>query len=330
MYAQLFCRENSHKHLRNNSELKLYLCNMSQPKAWISAMRLRTLPLSLSGIIMGSAVAYYRGFWDTRIFLLAISTTILFQIVSNLANDLGDGLKGTDNEHRVGPERMVQSGLISPKQMKFGVILTSILSLLSAIALIYFGAQNMPSSITWFYAILAVLCIVAAITYTVGKRAYGYHGLGDLMVFIFFGLVSVLGVYSLYSKEFLYEMILPASAIGLLSTGVLNLNNMRDFANDSSSGKNTLVVKMGPNLAKLYHATLIVFALSSLGAFIALFKEPLLFIAMIPCAILLLHVRKVMQTTDAKKFDPELKVVALSTFALSLFLFAMLAYLKPA
>jgi 1,4-dihydroxy-2-naphthoate polyprenyltransferase len=302
---------------------------MSQPKAWISAMRLRTLPLSLSGIIMGAAIAYFRGFWDTRIFILAITTTILFQIVSNLANDLGDGLKGTDNENRIGPKRMVQAGLISPAQMKFGVILTSILSLVSAIALIYFGAENMPSSITWFYVILALLCILAAITYTVGKRAYGYHGLGDLMVFIFFGLVSVLGVYSLFSKEFLADMILPASAIGLLSTSVLNLNNMRDYSNDANFGKHTLVVKMGPNLAKLYHATLIILALTLLGSFIALFKEPMLFIAMLPAGILIFHVRKVMQTTDAKKFDPELKVVALSTFALSLFMFAMLAYLKP-
>lgn len=303
---------------------------MSQPKAWINAMRLRTLPLSLSGIIMGSAVAYYQGFWDSIIFSLAIVTTILFQIVSNLANDLGDGLKGTDNENRVGPERMVQSGAITPKQMKFAVILTSVLSFVSAGTLIYFGAQNMPSSIAWFYATLAVLCVIAAITYTVGKRAYGYHGMGDLMVLIFFGFVSVLGVYSLYSKGFLIEMILPAITIGLLSTAVLNLNNMRDYSNDAKSGKNTLVVKMGPNMAKLYHAMLIILAISSLGVFIALFKEPLLFIGMLPTLLLLFHLRKVMATTDAKKFDPELKVVALGTFALSIFMFAMLIFLKPA
>lgn len=291
-------------------------------------MRLRTLPLSLSGIIMGSAIAYFQGYWDSLIFALAIVTTILFQIVSNLANDLGDGLKGTDNKDRVGPERMVQSGAISPKQMKTAVILTSALSLIAAVSLIYFGAQNMPSSITWFYVALALLCILAAITYTVGKRAYGYHGMGDLMVLIFFGFVSVLGVYSLYSKDFMFEMILPAFTFGLLSTAVLNLNNMRDYANDLKSGKNTLVVKMGPNLGKLYHATLIVFAISSLGIFVTLFKEPLLFIGMLPAIMLLIHLRKVMQTTEAKNFDPELKVVALSTFALSVFMFAMLIYLK--
>ncbi len=303
---------------------------MSQPKAWISAMRLRTLPLSLSWIIMGSAVAYYQGYWDSLIFILAIVTTILFQIVSNLANDLGDGLKGTDNKDRVGPERMVQSGAISPKQMKTAVILTSVLSFIAAGTLIYFGAQNMPNSIAWFYVALALLCILAAITYTVGKRAYGYHGMGDLMVLIFFGFVSVLGIYSLYSKDFDLKLMLPALTIGLLSTAVLNLNNMRDYSNDAKSGKNTLVVKMGPNLAKLYHATLIVFAISSLGIFITLLKEPILYIGMLPAIILLLHVRKVMQTTEAKKFDPELKIVALSTFALSIFMFAMLIYLKPA
>lgn len=293
-------------------------------------MRLRTLPLSLSGIIMGSAIAYFYDYWDTRIFLLAIVTTILFQIVSNLANDLGDGLKGTDNKDRVGPERMVQSGAISPKQMKFAVILTSVLSFIAAGSLIYFGAQDMPSSIAWFYVALALLCILAAITYTVGKRAYGYHGMGDLMVLIFFGFVSVLGVYSLYSKGFDLKMMLPAFTIGLLSTAVLNLNNMRDYSNDAKSDKNTLVVKMGPNIAKLYHATLIVFAISSLGIFITLLNEPILYLGMLPAIILLLHVRKVMQTTEAKKFDPELKVVALTTFALSIFMFAALIYLKTA
>ena len=303
---------------------------MSQPKAWINAMRLRTLPLSLSGIIMGSAVAYYQGYWDSLIFILAIVTTILFQIVSNLANDLGDGLKGTDNKDRVGPERMVQSGAISPKQMKFAVILTSVLSFIAAGCLIYFGAQNMPNSIVWFYSILALLCVLAAITYTIGKRAYGYHGMGDLMVLIFFGFVSVLGVYSLYSKDFLLEMMLPAFTIGLLSTAVLNLNNMRDYSNDAKSGKNTLVVKMGPNLAKLYHGTLIIFAISSLGIFVTLFNEPILYIGMLPAILLLIHLRKVMSTTDAKQFDPQLKVVALSTFALSIFMFAVLIYLKSA
>lgn len=301
---------------------------MSKTKAWINAMRLRTLPLSLAGIIMGSAVAYYQDFWDGWIFGFALLTTILFQILSNLANDLGDGIKGTDNAERVGPERMVQSGIISSKEMKSGVIFTAVLSLVSAGILIYLGVQEMPIYMLWFYAGLALLCVFAAITYTIGRKAYGYNGLGDLMVFVFFGLVSVLGIYSLFAKAFLFENILLAITSGLLSTAVLNLNNMRDYVNDAKSGKNTLVVKMGPNSAKLYHALLILVALTSLGTFIAQFDQPLLFLAMLPGILLLVHLRNVMKTSDPKDFDPELKKVALSTFAISVALFGALIYLK--
>lgn len=292
-------------------------------------MRLRTLPLSLSGIIMGSAVAYYTDHWDSIIFSLAMITTILFQIVSNLANDLGDGVKGTDNENRVGPDRMVQSGIITSKQMKGAVILTSILSLISALALLYVGSKDLPIGIIWFYVGLALFCIAAAITYTVGKKAYGYHGLGDLMVFIFFGLVSVLGVYSLFAKSFLFENILLACSVGLLSAAVLNLNNMRDFANDANSGKNTLVVKMGPNSAKFYHTTLIFLAIFCLAGFMIPFKNPILFVVLIPCILLIIHLRKVMMTKEPKDFDPELKKVALTTFLISLVLFVTLIFLKP-
>lgn len=291
---------------------------MSKSKAWISALRLRTLPLSLSGILLGSGVAHYNGYWNTTIFVLALLTTILFQIVSNLANDLGDGIKGTDNENRIGPERAVQSGLISQKEMKTAVIFTSLLSLLSAIALIYFGSANMPNSIIIFYVVLAIACIAAAIMYTVGKKAYGYHGMGDIMVFIFFGVVSVLGVYSLYAKSFLDANILLAIFVGLLSTAVLNLNNMRDYQNDAKSNKNTLVVKMGPNNAKFYHVLLIITALVSLTLFLDRLREPVAFLTLLPSILLFVHIRKVMQTKNPKDFDPELKKVALSTFAISL------------
>lgn len=301
---------------------------MSKTKAWLNAMRLRTLPLSLAGIIMGSAIAYYQDFWNGWIFGLALTTTILFQILSNLANDLGDGIKGTDNAERVGPARMVQSGTISAKEMKSSVVLTAILSLLSAGGLIYVGVQEMPAFMLWLYVGLALLCVLAAITYTVGKKAYGYHGLGDLMVFIFFGGVSVLGVYSLFAKNFDATNVLLAITSGLLSTAVLNLNNMRDRVNDAKSGKNTLVVKMGANYAKLYHAFLIIGSLISLGAFIAQFDQPLLFIAMLPGLLLLLHLRTVMQTSQPQAFDPELKKVALSTFAISIVLFGAIIYLK--
>jgi 1,4-dihydroxy-2-naphthoate octaprenyltransferase len=300
---------------------------MSKSQAWISAFRLRTLPLSLSGIIAGSAVAYYNDFWDPIIFSLAMVTTVLFQILSNLANDLGDGAKGTDNDNRVGPERAVQSGIITQKEMKIAVGINSVLSLLSAGALIYFGTQNMPYEMIWFYSGLALLCVLAAITYTVGKKAYGYHGMGDIMVLIFFGGVSVLGVYSLFAKSFSNENILLAIGVGLLSTAVLNLNNMRDYVNDENSGKNTIVVKMGPNQAKFYHTIIILIALSCLAQFINSIGEPILFLALTPALYLLFHIRKVMQTTDPKDFDPELKKVALSTFGIALLLFGIIIIL---
>ena len=282
-------------------------------------MRLRTLPLSLSGIILGSAVAHFNGYWNLSIFIFAIITTVLFQVLSNFANDLGDGMKGTDNDKRVGPERAVQSGVISIKEMKIAVTVTIILSFVSAGYLIYISSQSMNSSTLWFYIGLAITCVIAAITYTVGKNAYGYHGLGDLMVLFFFGGVSILGVYSLFAPFFLIENILLAIFVGLLSVAVLNLNNMRDIVNDANSGKNTLVVKMGSNSAKFYHAILIFLALICLSLFIQKVGHPILFLAMIPSVLLFIHLRKVMATKTPEEFDPELKKVALTTFAISLF-----------
>ena len=291
---------------------------MSKTAAWIKAFRLRTLPLSLSGILLGSFIAFRAGAWDGSIFTFALLTTLFFQILSNLANDLGDSQKGTDNAERIGPIRAVQSGEISMQAMKNAVILFSVLSLLSAAYLVYIGTQHMPTSILLLYGILAVLCVLAAITYTVGNKAYGYSGFGDVFVFIFFGLVSVLGVYSLYTKSFDWQVIFPAITIGLLSTAVLNLNNMRDRVNDEKSGKRTLVVKMGGDLAKMYHAFLILGSLIAYIFFLTRYENPLFFIGLLPFILLLLHLRKVMQTKDPKAFDPELKKVALSTFAVSL------------
>lgn len=290
---------------------------MTKSQAWIKALRLRTLPLSLSGIIIGSAIAKYNGFWDWTIFLLSLLTTVLFQIVSNLANDLGDSVKGTDNKDRIGPMRSVQSGFISKKQMRNAVVITSIVSLLSAGNLIYIGTTNLPISILWFYIALAVACIFAAITYTIGKKAYGYYGLGDIMVFLFFGIVSVLGVYPLYAKSIDWIILLPACSIGLLSAAVLNLNNMRDRINDSKSGKNTLVVKIGPDWAKLYHTFLVLGGIICQVMFLITINHPLAFIGLLPAIILILHLQKVMKTKNPKDFDPELKKVALSTFGIA-------------
>jgi 1,4-dihydroxy-2-naphthoate octaprenyltransferase len=288
---------------------------MTRKQAWIHALRLRTLPLSLSGIILGSGIAASQDYWNWLVFLLAMVTTVLFQILSNLANDLGDSLKGTDNAQRIGPVRSVQSGVISTTEMKKAVIFTALLSFISAGLLIYFGTKELSNSVLLTYVVLAIACVIAAITYTVGKKAYGYYGLGDLMVLLFFGGVSVLGVYPLFAKHFDWLLILPAFTIGSFSTAVLNLNNMRDRVNDERSRKRTLVVLIGPNLAKLYHVLLILGGIAMILIYLFQIQNQYAFLGLVPCIVLLLHVRKVMATKNPADFDPELKKVALSTFA---------------
>lgn len=298
---------------------------MVTAKDWISALRPRTLPLSMAGILVGSGIALHQGFWNWNIFIWAMITTLLFQLTSNLANDLGDGEKGTDNDSRVGPTRAIQSGKISAKQMRFAVILFSIFSLISSAILIFYGTQQMPTSMMYFYAGLAILCIIASITYTVGKKAYGYNGMGDIMVFVFFGIVSVFGVYSLFSKQVDWSILLSAISIGLLSTAVLNLNNMRDIENDKASNKRTLVVMMGSDMAKLYHLFLVVFGIACFAYFLFELRKPILLISLLPAIILGLHIQTVLKIRSVKQFDPELKKVALSTFGMALLFIILVA-----
>ncbi len=294
-------------------------------KNYIKAARLRTLPLSVSGIIVGSALGYEVAFlnqstciktyfWLTNIFWLAILATIGFQILSNFANDYGDGVKGTD-DNREGETRMVASGAITPKQMKSAMIITAIITLLIAFLLIFvaFGKENFGYSILFF--LLGIASITAAIKYTVGNSAYGYSGFGDVFVFLFFGLLSVVGTYFLYTKQLNYLIFLPAISIGLLSTAVLNLNNMRDQIEDKKSNKNTLVVKMGSQKAKVYHYLLIIFALISAITFVVLnYRSPIQFLFLIAFIPLFLNMITVGKNIIFSELDGELKKVALSTF----------------
>lgn len=291
---------------------------MANSSDWISALRLRTLPLSISGILVGSFIAVYQGYWNPVIFSLALSTTLLFQILSNLANDLGDSLKGADNAGRVGPMRAVQSGAISKTAMKKAVIFTSAVSFISAGFLIYFGTKNLSVTSIYIYIGLAIASVLAAITYTIGKKAYGYNGLGDLFVFVFFGLVSVMGVYPLFSDMLSKELILPAVTIGFLSTAVLNLNNMRDRENDEKVGKRTLVVKLGAKNAKRYHFFLISTAFLSWILFLVLTKNWLGFISLIPAILFIKHLVFVAKNKVPKELDSQLKTVALGTFFISI------------
>lgn len=298
-------------------------------KNYIKAARLRTLPLSVSGIIVGAflGLEYYyndpsafRGCFgeltivETPIFWLAILTTIGFQVLSNFANDYGDGIKGTDND-RKGEARMVSSGAISPKQMKSAMIITGVLTLVIALLLIYvsFGSENFLYSVLFF--ILGVASIIAAIKYTVGKSAYGYSGFGDIFVFMFFGLVAVVGTYFLYVKQLNFIIFLPAFTVGLLSTAVLNLNNMRDRINDAKVNKNTLVVKIGARVAKYYHYSLIGFSLVFAVVYtIIRFHSPFQLLFLVAYIPLVKHVLFVAKNTKEELLDGELKKVALSTF----------------
>ena len=296
---------------------------------WIKAARLRTLPLSISGIIMGSFIARWKLLqngetWDITIFALALLVTLLYQVLSNYANDYGDGVKGTD-KNRIGEaeQRAVASGKISASQMRNAVILFALLSLVATFYLLY--KAFFPNFINEFYTFigLGVACILAAIGYTVGKKPYGYLGLGDIMVFIFFGLVSVCGSYFLFTKSFDWDILLPASAIGLLSAAVLNLNNMRDIENDEKSGKKTLALRLGFKNAMIYEMIILVLPpilvlmymminhLQEQGKYYAF----IFFVTIFPLMSLR---RKIMAVKEPKELDPFLKQVAMITFVMSI------------
>lgn len=292
---------------------------MAQLKFWISASRLRTLPLSISGAVVGSSYAYFLDVFDVSIFTLIILTTLSFQILSNLANDYGDGIKGTDNESRIGPKRAIQSGEISAKQMRLAVVLNAIISGVLALSLILlvFGLNQLLNAL--IFMVLGGLSIYAAISYTVGKSAYGYKALGDLMVYIFFGLLSVFGTFFLFAQHIDFRLLLPASSVGLLSAAVLNLNNMRDLDSDQKSNKNTLAGYLGPKNAKVYHFFLVLSAIILMIIFQHIMSfSKLMFVTWIAFVPLLFHLKSIYYITNPKAYDPHLKLVALSTFVLSL------------
>lgn len=280
---------------------------------------MRTLPLSLSGIVVGCSLAASHGYHKPRVTALALLTTVLLQILSNLANDYGDGMKGTDNADRIGPQRAIQSGAISPKAMLRAIIIFSLLSLLSGLALIFEAFGSEKWGLTLLFIVLGLSAIAAAIKYTMGKKAYGYSGLGDLFVFIFFGLVSVMGSYYLHTQSFDWRVLLPASAFGLFSVGVLNLNNLRDYRNDKAQGKNTMVVKMGLGNAKLYHELILIVAVALLAIYNALLPisawQSLYLLVLYP---LIRHAIRVYKVENLQELDPELKTLALTTFACAL------------
>ena len=287
--------------------------------SWIKAARLRTLPLSVSGILVGSFAAYADGLFNMSIFLLSLSTTISYQILSNFANDFGDGIKGAD-KNRIGPTRLIQSGQISKTQMILGIKISVFISFILTVILIFTSFKGSLFNIVVFL-FLGILAIISAIKYTIGKNAYGYIGLGDVFVFIFFGLVSVMGSNFLYSSEIKLELIFPSLTLGFLSAAVLNLNNMRDLRNDKQSKKNTIAVKLGAQNSKIYHYILIVFSIINVLLFYfnteqnSLFNIIMVFSVII---ILLYHIFQVSILSREIDFDKLLKPLVLTTFFYSL------------
>lgn len=286
---------------------------MGKAKHYIASFRLRTLPLSLSGIILGISLAKADGYFHWLPCLLAIATTLSLQILSNLANELGDLQKGTDNSERLGPIRSIQSGALSLDEFKRTIIIFIILSVLFGAALVYTAFDSLFTRDGILMLALGAAAIIAAIKYTVGRNAYGYRGLGDLFVFLFFGLLSVMGAYFLMVRAVDIRVFLPASAIGMLSAGVLNLNNMRDIDNDRQCGKRTLPVMTGIPRAKAYHFALVIGAFACMALYACLHTgSSFLFLFTLP--LFILHLEKVIRNTG-RALDAQLKVLSLSTLA---------------
>lgn len=281
-------------------------------KSWIHAFRLRTLPLALSSIGMAGFLAAAAGKFSTLIFALCCLTTILLQILSNLANDYGDYVNGADHAERKGPKRTVQSGAIAVGQMKNAVILFSILCLASGIYLLLVAFGIDWNSLLFFFG-LGLMCIAAAVAYTVGKKPYGYAGWGDISVLIFFGLVGVMGSLYLFTKEIDGFTILPALSCGVFSIAVLNINNIRDIESDKAAGKYSIPVRIGKENAVRYHWFLLVAGLSAAIVYASLNYQNLfqfLFLLTVP---LFIRIGIAVAEKPSEALDPYLKQMALST-----------------
>jgi 1,4-dihydroxy-2-naphthoate octaprenyltransferase len=281
-------------------------------KPWIKAFRLRTLPLALSCIGMGGFLAASNGAFQWNIFLFSVLTTIFLQILSNLANDYGDSIHGADSTDRKGPTRAVQSGAISPAQMKTAIIVFVGLCLISGVSLLLVSFGLNWNAILFFFG-LGVLSILAAIAYTVGKKPYGYAGLGDFSVLIFFGLVGVMGSAYLFTKQISLIQLFPALSCGFFSMGVLNINNIRDIESDRKAGKYSIPVRIGREKAIGYHWFLILGGIISAIVFVLLtYRSPLQLLFVLSFPVFIMNALAV-QRKPSDKLDPHLKQLALST-----------------
>jgi 1,4-dihydroxy-2-naphthoate octaprenyltransferase len=287
---------------------------------WIEAARPRTLPLAIASILLGNFLAYAAGKFSFLTAALAIITTLLLQILSNFANDLGDSKNGVDNKNRKVALRAVQTGKISPSEMKNAVIITASLSFISGISLLYFALQYAnPQTITAFVG-LGLLAILAAIAYTVGKKPYGYMGLGDLSVFLFFGWVGTFGTYYLQTEILNYYILIPASGCGFLSVAVLNLNNLRDIENDRKTGKNSIPVRIGKIYGFYYQKTIMLLGVCTFIIYLMYQGKPIQLsqniIIMAGWYPLVQIIKQLNSKMTPAQIDPYLKKTALSTLFL--------------
>jgi 1,4-dihydroxy-2-naphthoate polyprenyltransferase len=286
---------------------------------WINAARPRTLPLSLSSTLLGSCLAAADHSFNWYVFILASLTTVLLQILSNMANDYGDYINGKDTAERIGPARMVQSGRITPERMVTAIGVLAAVTLVCGSALIVVGTRGTPAFGIAVYFLLGLSAITAALKYTLGKNPYGYRGFGDIAVFIFFGLTGALGTYYLHTHQMRFDLLLPATSIGLLSVGVLNLNNLRDEQNDRRLAKRTLVVIIGTSRAKMYHMALLVTAVITGLAYTMLhYRSGFQFLFLLPLPLLLQNISVVFRNTQPAELNAELKNLSLTTLFFAL------------
>lgn len=294
---------------------------MAKFKTWIKAARPRTVLLSFSGVLLGGFLAYKTGpstdsgTWLCLLFCAL--TAILLQVLSNLANDYGDFKKGTDSAKRVGPQREMQSGSITEREMKRGMAFVTTLCLIAGALLIFVFARLSWQELAVFAA-LGIAAILAAVLYTLGKHPYGYRGLGDLYCFLFFGWAAVAGTFYLATKSLDFSVLLPASAMGFLSNAVLNINNMRDYENDKASGKNSLVVKLGLKKAFVYHCLLIGGAFVCLTVYLVLKHAPVYSYMFVWLFLLFFKDLKAIKKTKPEELDPFLGRQVRNTFLLVL------------
>ncbi|RZL09190.1 MAG: 1,4-dihydroxy-2-naphthoate polyprenyltransferase [Hymenobacter sp.] len=286
---------------------------------WISAFRPRTLPLALASILTGGFLAKAYGQFNGTVVALAALTTVLLQILSNLANDYGDSQNGADSVHRQGPLRAVQSGAITPAEMKRAMWGFGAAALASGIALLLLALGLEGVWVLLAFFVLGLSAIWAAVNYTAGSRPYGYAGLGDVSVFLFFGIVGVCGTYFLQARSLPLAVLLPAAALGCFATAVLNVNNIRDIVSDKLAGKITVPVRLGPRRARGYHWLLLLLGVGAAVAYVAFnYHSPWQWLFVLSLPLFFFNGRQVWARQESMQLDPLLKQMALSTLVFTL------------